>query len=439
MKRKAQYRLSIWFVIISGIILAITLTVTSLNIIQGDKKFTELILEENKTFLVNTLRFGHGLMAHMGVESFESLIEEALKSKFIKYLAIVDQSGQITAQSIAPAELASMKNPDPDQLRDSGVLRETGDLLLISYSAQQIVSEETHKKHHATFRGPKRQPTEPAWFLVALDISDFKKHHHAMVTQSVGVGTIFFLFGLLAIMFFGIVQRYEMAHLSIERLSKIKSVLGNFVPETVRNMIEKSPEKALLDKYMQDASVLFLDIEGFTTLVQKHPQDRINYMIESYFSSFLDFIHRNGGDINETAGDGMMAIFQDSDPIRHAQNAVQAALEIQEYCRKTPNAVHSNLSPIQVNIGVSSGDVYLGSTKMRGTERDRWTFTASGAVTILAARLSDYADGGQILIGEETAQRIGQRFPSSNLGKVPLKNLEDSGEVHEILKPQVSI
>ena len=44
-----------------------------------------------------------------------------------------------------------------------------------------------------------------------------------------------------------------------------------------------------------------------------------------------------------------------------------------------------DLFPIQVSIGIHSGEVYLGSTKMRGTEREQWTFTASGAVTIMAA------------------------------------------------------
>ncbi len=91
-----------------------------------------------------------------------------------------------------------------------------------------------------------------------------------------------------------------------------------------------------------------------------------------------------------------------------------------------------DLFPIQVNIGIQSGETYLGSTKMRGSEGERWTFTASGAVTILAARLAQYAHEGQILIGQETASRIRDFFSLNALGKVPLKNVEDPGEVYEI-------
>ncbi len=254
-----------------------------------------------------------------------------------------------------------------------------------------------------------------------------------MVIQTVGTGAGFLLFGILIIAFLGIIQRYELAHLSIEKLNKIKRVLGHFVPLTAKNVIEKDPEKkGLLDKYIQDATILFLDIEGFTLLTQKYPQERINRVIESYFSIFFDLIQKRGGDINETAGDGMMVIFQDPDPALHAKNATQTALEIQAECVKVSQNGDSDLFPIRTNIGIHSGEVYLGSTKMRGSEGERWTYTASGPVTVLAARLADYASEGQILIGEETAERVEKLFSLNPIGKVPLKNINDSGEVYEI-------
>lgn len=217
-----------------------------------------------------------------------------------------------------------------------------------------------------------------------------------------------------------------------ERLDKIKNVLANFVPETAKNIIEKDPEKGKLNKYMQEATVLFLDIEGFTILLQKYSMEKINSVIESYFSIFFDLIRKSGGDINEMAGDGMMVIFLHPDPIKRAQNAVKVALGIQERCFKVSKKSDSDLFPIKVNIGISSGKVYIGSTKMRGTEGARWTFTASGPVTIMAARLSEYAHGGQILIGEETARCIKTFFHLIHLGEVRFKNFKDAVEVYQI-------
>jgi adenylate cyclase len=221
-----------------------------------------------------------------------------------------------------------------------------------------------------------------------------------------------------------------------ERLDKIRKVLSNFVPETAKNIIEKDPDKGQLDKYLRDATVLFLDIEGFTTLLQEYPMERINHVIESYFSIFFDLIQKNGGDVNEMAGDGMMVIFLRPDYDGHTKSAVLSALEIQRRCSAISKDGGSELFPIQVNMGIGTGEVYLGSTKMRGAGGDRWTFTASGPVTIMAARLSDYAQAGQILIDSEAARRIRGVFPVTSLGSVRLKNFKDPVEVFQVNLPE---
>jgi len=439
MKRESRPRLYLWLVILAGVVLAVTLTVSSLKIIRGGKNFIKMIDEENKTFVVNTVRFGHGVMAHMGSETYDSLINLALKSKFIQFLAILDEEGNIIAQSDPPSGLRILKTYDTRMLKDGVMLEKTENVHLISYKAQpELVPTEEHMRHHATMinksdmMGKQADAPKPSWFLVGMDTSLFKRHYRDMVIQTLGTGAAFLLLGLLIIVYTGIIQRYELAHLSIERLQKIKRLMGYFVPRTAKNIIEKEPEKkGLLDKYIQDASILFLDIEGFTLLQEKYSQEKINRTIEYYFSIFLNLIQKNGGDINETAGDGMMVIFLDSDSVAHAQNAVQTALEIQGKCLET-FANNDDVFDIKVNIGIHSGKVYMGSTKMRASEGERWTFTASGLVTIMAARLSQYAKEGQILVGEETARRVEKNYSLFSIGKIPLKNIEDSGEIYEI-------
>ena len=69
-----------------------------------------------------------------------------------------------------------------------------------------------------------------------------------------------------------------------------------------------------LDKREQDVTVLFLDIAGYTSMSEALDHEKVNFVVEHYFSSFLDDIYANQGDINETAGDGLMIIFQHDDP-----------------------------------------------------------------------------------------------------------------------------
>ena len=440
MKIKYRPRLYLWIVILSSVTLAVTLTITSIKIVRGGKSFNKVIHEENKAFVINTVRFGHGVMTHMGAETYESLIDLALKSKIIQFMGVLDEKGNIIAQSEPLSGLHLLETYDVRQLKDGAILEKTKNFHLMSYKAgPEIVPDKEHMKHHATMisksamMGKHQDAPKPAWFLVGMDTSAFSRHNRDMVTQTVGAGVAILLLGTTIIIFLGIIQRYELAHLSIEKLQKIKRVLGHFVPRTAKNIIEKDPgKKGLLDKYVQDASVLFLDIEGFSLLLEQYSYEKINRVIEIYFSKFLDLIWKNGGEVNETAGDGMMAIFLDPDSVQHARNAVRTALEVQEECLNTLKDKTPDRFDIRVNIGIHSGKVYLGSTKMRGSEGERWTFTASGSVTVMAARLSDYAQNGQILLGEETARRVEKDYPLHSIGKIPLKNIKDSGEIYEI-------
>jgi class 3 adenylate cyclase len=187
-----------------------------------------------------------------------------------------------------------------------------------------------------------------------------------------------------------------------------------------------------LGKKAKDVTVLFLDIEGYSRLSEELPRPTLNALVERYFSLFLESIRAEGGDINETAGDGLMIIFQTGRPEEHASAAVRAALAIREQTSAANRDAGPSHPPIVVNIGISSGECDVGTTRFHGPAGERWTFTASGPVTNLAARLGDHAKGGQILIAAETATRVGDRFSLRSLGLVSLKNLSSPVEVREV-------
>jgi len=218
----------------------------------------------------------------------------------------------------------------------------------------------------------------------------------------------------------------------VELLENIKTHLGKFVPESVKKIIESTPESPNLEKRVTDVSVLFLDIAGYTRLSETVQPDRMNYLIETYFSSFLDHIHQNGGDINETAGDGLMIIFQDPNPNTHAVDAVNTALAIQERTAIINRDLEGRFEPVVVNIGINSGTASVGSTRFEGITGTRWTYTASGPVTNVAARIGSLAKNGQILIGEETARRLKGRFPLVSTGAHSLKNVHTPIEVYHV-------
>jgi class 3 adenylate cyclase len=225
------------------------------------------------------------------------------------------------------------------------------------------------------------------WVLLRMDVSEDLAHYRASVIQSVGVSLSVVVLGLAAFWFFGMIQRYRLAHASLEQLEQIKYHLARFVPGTVQKLIEENPEQPLLDKVEREATVLFLDIDHYTTMAAEMAPDVLNRLMETYFSSFLDIILSHGGEINETAGDGIMAIFTGKTAQVHARNAVKAAVAIREKSRALNRDREPRYPEIVVNIGINTGQVLLGATMMRGAVGERLTYTASGMVTNLAARL----------------------------------------------------
>src|SRR5262249_22986082 len=170
---------------------------------------------------------------------------------------------------------------------------------------------------------------------------------------------------------------------------------------------------------------------GYSRLSERLPLQAIDTLVERYFSAFLDRIHEAGGDINETAGDGFMAIFQDMDRRVHAIKAADTALALLTASEELNQ--ENNEHPLAIHMGLNSGTALVGSTRFEGLRGTRWTFTASGAVTNLAARLVDVAEAGQILIGPETARRLGDRYRLERVGREHLKNIAEAVDVHCVL------
>ena len=83
-----------------------------------------------------------------------------------------------------------------------------------------------------------------------------------------------------------------------------------------------------------------------------------------------------------------------------------------------------------MHMGLNSGVALVGSTRFEGMRGSRWTFTASGTVTNLVSRLADIARAGEILIGPETARRLGERYRLQRLGWEQLKNIDTLVEIH---------
>lgn len=215
-------------------------------------------------------------------------------------------------------------------------------------------------------------------------------------------------------------------------VDRILSHLRPFVPQTVQNIVDKNPDAPLLDKIETDITVLFLDVAGYTKISESLNQDQVNFIIEKYFSSFLDILYEHSGDINETAGDGLMVIFQ-GNPLETALNAAKAALDIRRRTNEINQELTGRFQPIEINMGINSGVAAVGMSRFQGKAGTRMTFTASGPVTNLAARLASAAKSGDIMVGPDTVARVGSRMVFYDRGLMRFKNVSAPTHVYSLL------
>lgn len=216
----------------------------------------------------------------------------------------------------------------------------------------------------------------------------------------------------------------------IGELEGVASHLEKFVPEAVKRLVAANPEAPELSKRERDVSVLFLDISDYTRLSEQLAPDILNTLVERYFSAYLDSIHHAGGDISETSGDGLMVIFSDPEPARHAIVAAETALAL--LADTAAMNRESRFPPLALHMGLNSGPALVGSTRFEGKRGVRWVFTADGPMINLAARLAAAATDGQILVGPEAAGRLDERFQLHKLGYEKFKNISEPVEVHRI-------
>ncbi len=220
--------------------------------------------------------------------------------------------------------------------------------------------------------------------------------------------------------------------LRIEILEEVKAHLTKFVPSSVAELAEQDPHQLTKDKIPTDVTVLFIDIEDFASITQRLDQKLVNDIVERHFSKYLDCIKRHGGEVNETSGDGLMVLFKEDCLESQAMEAVAAGLEIAAENERLNESRSHPEGDVYLHLGVNSGKAWVGSTKMKSMTGERWTYTASGLMTVLAARIGALSSRCRMYVGEDTYRCIQHRCSAEFLGLQTFKNVSEPVPVYWI-------
>ncbi len=213
------------------------------------------------------------------------------------------------------------------------------------------------------------------------------------------------------------------------------SSFKKFVPDVVVKQTLKSSSSLQASMSKKVVSVLFSDIEGFTSITERVKPEVLCDSLTLYFSEMSQQIGKNDGVIDKFIGDAIMAMFGafDENNTGTAKQAVNAALamhEREEIVNKKLQDMKSDIH-FHTRIGINTGDAMVG---IIGSEV-RLNFTVIGDMVNLASRLesANKQYGSSIIISADTKKLAGEEFVFRFLDNVQVKGKEEFVMIYQLV------
>jgi class 3 adenylate cyclase/tetratricopeptide (TPR) repeat protein len=205
-----------------------------------------------------------------------------------------------------------------------------------------------------------------------------------------------------------------------------ESILRNILPDSVTDRLVKG-ENPIADHF-ETASVLFMDLVGFTTLASIAPPKQLVYLLDAIFQKADEVVETFGLEKIKTIGDGYLAVANVTSPLEDHQKATAfAALQLLDTMKDFVVNIPSDLgatewikdmNDIEIRIGIHTGEVVAGIIG-----KNKYTYDLWGDAVNIASRMESNSEAGRIHISEEFAKSI-EKHPEFSLiprGEISIK------------------
>jgi class 3 adenylate cyclase len=193
--------------------------------------------------------------------------------------------------------------------------------------------------------------------------------------------------------------------LSFERMKEralFARALASFLPPEVTELVEASPSALALQEEIE-ATILFSDIRGFSTLAERLSPREVHELLARHLAAMSELITAHGGTLDKFAGDAVMAVFGvPRKAADHARRAIACASAMQAR-QDELNAEAGDRPEVAIGIGLNTGVVIAGTIGGHG----RLDYTVLGDAVNVAQRLQSEAEPGEILASAATIASAG--------------------------------
>jgi adenylate cyclase len=227
----------------------------------------------------------------------------------------------------------------------------------------------------------------------------------------------------------------EIARLSgaMDGMKSALRVFGAYVPRSLVGKLMQEEAAARIGGEKRPITVMFSDVEGFTTLAEGLPPEELMTIASAYFEELTTELLACHATIDKYIGDAVMALWNaPQDDRSHAWNACRAALQARLLTDRLCDRFAARGWPrLRTRFGLHTGEAVVGNLG----SSDRMAYTAIGSMVNVASRLEgmNKAYGTQILVSEATRAAAGQGFVTRPVDLVLPKGAARPIELHELL------
>ena len=216
----------------------------------------------------------------------------------------------------------------------------------------------------------------------------------------------------------------------LETVERQRTELARFVSPPVAELITSEEGKQLLAGHRAYITIAYFDLRGFTAFAETAEPEEMIDIVREYHATTGELVTAHSGTLEHFAGDGLMVFFNDPVPVAEPElQAARLAVAMRDRIGELAAGWRKRGYQLGLGAGIAVGHATLGRIGFEG----RYDYGALGSVTNIAARLSDEAGPGQILLTQRAYAALEGRVEARTVGPLELKGLGRPIDVYELV------